>query len=122
MPVTEKMVLSEYQVMREILLTFKSPTTCGEMPLFTYDSNRHSFTPNPGICIPSLLSQSLQSYMTQVCSALSAKRILDSFVDSVLCCSSAPLPPLTFEAYAEGLSDIMDLFSSDLVELENKGK
>ena len=84
LPVTEKCVLSEYQVLREIIFTFLCPTHCqAKMPLFEYVGGS-GFRPCRDVCVPSLMPKSLQSYLGDICQALTAKRDLDNFVDFAL--------------------------------------
>jgi hypothetical protein len=82
------------------------------------------------ICIPSLSPESLSNYLSPICEAMSSLHRLTSFIsrvfdrrqdDSVnnVRDDNSPLPPCTFEAYAEGLSDLLQLFSADLLQIED---
>ena len=67
--------------------------------------------------MPSLLPQSLQSYMADVCAALTAKRDLDTFIDFVLDQDSHQA--MTLEAYAEALANVLRMLASHLTSLES---
>ena len=70
------------------------------------------------MCVPSLLPQSLQSYMADVCAALTAKRDLDTFIDFVLDQDSHQA--MTLEAYAEALANVLRMIASHLTSLESR--
>ena len=118
LPITEKMVLSEYQVLREIILTFFAPCNCNQLPLFNYDSNRKTFIANDGISIPSLLPEALRNFMLTISKPLTAKRRLDSFIDGVFYRSSNS--SVTFKAYADALYSTLYRFSESLLSIEGK--
>ena len=74
LPITQKVVLSEYQVLREVIFSFLAPCFCvDKMPLFDFDRSSRKFLPNRDVCIPSLMPQSLQSYMGDLCQALTGR-------------------------------------------------
>jgi hypothetical protein len=66
-----------------------------------------------------------------ICDAMTALHRLASFVarvfdrrrddsvNNVRDDDKSALPPFTFEAYAEGLSNLLQLFSADLLQVEN---
>ena len=75
-PAEEKTVITEYQIMREIIWTLRYPQLSHKSsskgysirksnadmpyPLFSYDSNRHAFIPNAGwLCTSSITPESL---------------------------------------------------------------
>lgn len=146
LPVEEKTVITEYQIMREILWTFRFPllsdrsmtsrkfkpeeeiNTEISYPLFSYDSNKCVFVANPGwICMPSVSPEALLASLQILCEALTSLHHLASFIENVLDrpipqkfsnVTEHNLPPLTFEAYADGLSNIIKLLSADLIDIE----
>ena len=80
LPITQKVVLSEYQVLREVIFSFLAPCFCvDKMPLFDYDRSSRKFLPNRDVCIPSLMPQSLQSYMGDLCQALTGRVATNPF-------------------------------------------
>ena len=145
-PVEEKTVVTEYQIMRELIWTFryplfsdnyssvnfqgKSATNEISYPLFSFDSNKYAFVANPSwICMASISPESLLTSLNPFGQALTSlhrlasfvKNVLDRpFLDASLKTSKQEIPPLTFEAYADGLSNILNLFSADLMDIERE--
>ena len=76
------------------------------------------FRPNRDVCVPSLLPSAFQSWMEDVCSALTAKRHLDTFVDLVL--DQDTTSAMTLEAYAEALAHVLTRFASHLAAIEER--
>ena len=142
-PVEEKIIVTEYQIMREIIWTFMYPQLSDKSiskgnyvektsqdlpyPLFTYDSNKCAFIANTGwLCMPSISPDSLTTLLEIFGKVLTSLHHLASFVRNVLdrstqeslSASECLLYPLTYEAYAAGLSNIINLFSADLIDVE----
>ena len=138
----EKTCVTEYQVMREIIWTFRYPQLPNKYkeqnghgsrkhtkyPLFTYDNNKQVFQNNDGwLCMPSISPESLQAMLDEFGKAMTSLHRLAVFVGNILdrpilntshSTSEQKPPPLTYEAYAAGLSNLLKLFSADLIDLE----
>ena len=140
-PVTEKTIVTEYQIMREIIWTFRYPQlssmsissslaseTSNSYPLFKYDYNKDAFIANPGwLCMASISPESLLALLETFGEALTSLHHLASFVKNVLDrptqkpsskTINSMLPPLTYEAYAAGIANLIKLFSADLMDIE----
>lgn len=124
-PVDDKIKLSEYQVIRECLWILRNPL-CKRTPLFRYSEELRVFQANPVVCIPSLMPESLSSALSNIRDALTSLFRLFSFVSHVLDrrqdtdTSDFEKPPFTYEAYAEALTNVLTLFSADLLSIESK--
>ena len=139
-PIEEKTVITEYQIIREVIWTLRYPQLSHKLssnsyenqkshsdlpyPLFRYDSSSHAFIPNAGwLCTPSISPESLSTLLEKFAITLSSLHHLAYFIRNVIDrpiqeTSDLSLPPLTYEAYAAGLSNIVKLFSADLMDIE----
>ena len=139
-PIEDKTVITEYQIMREVIWTLRFPQLSNKLdskghslekshsdmpyPLFSYDPKSHAFIPNVGwLCTSSFSPESLSTLLEGFAKTLSCLHHLAYFIRNVLDRpihekSELLLPPLTYEAYAAGLSNVIKLFSADLMDIE----
>ncbi len=129
LPVDEKLVLPEYQVLRECFWMLRNPL-CDKTPLFVFDKDNNEFRSNreSNACLPSVMPATLESCLFKMRLALTSLRRLQGFVSECLDSrrrspiknEEVPKPPFTYEAYAEAMSNVINLFSADLLMLEAK--
>jgi hypothetical protein len=128
MPVDEKLMLPEHQVLQECLWILRNPL-CNKTPLFRFNSRSQQFEANPVACLSSLMPHTLDSSLSKFRTSLTRLNLLHSFVNDTLDRRKDPgglddseKPPFTYEAYAEALTNVFNLFSADLLATEKKIK
>ena len=125
-PVEEKLILPEYQVLYECIWMMRNPL-CQKSPLFLWTGQEFMISPLVGL--PSLMPLTLASSLEKFRISLNLSHSLHSFISDTLDRRKDPgdiedlqKPPFTYEAYAEALTNVMNLFSADLLETERKIK
>ena len=124
-PVEEKLILPEYQVLYECIWMMRNPL-CQKSPLFLWTGQEFMISPLVGL--PSLMPLTLASSLEKFRITLNLSHSLHSFISDTLDRRKDPeledlhKPPFTYEAYAEALTNVMNLLSADLLETERKIK
>ena len=83
LPVEEKLVLPEYQVLYECIWLLRNPLS-NHNPLLRWNSKCQKFETNPQVCLSSLMPITLASSFTKFKSTLDDLRLLHEFVSNAL--------------------------------------
>ncbi|CAB4069561.1 TUBGCP5 [Lepeophtheirus salmonis] len=108
-------VVTEYQVIREILWMFRRPTKGDGSLVFRARREKDKFSVNPNVSLPSLAKDSLTRALKMYTSCLDDIFLLQEFLsrndDDI---------PHTYEAYGDHLMIFLGRFSSALIKIEEK--
>ena len=114
--VKKTLKLSEYQLVRECLWMALRPADTT-----VFERREGSFRMCGNVCIPSATSEMIGSSLRKFCSMLDKLRCLMEFRDQVLGeqTKTESDVPFTYEAYASAVGEVLYLFSSDVLKLED---
>nr|XP_040573888.1 gamma-tubulin complex component 5-like [Lepeophtheirus salmonis] len=108
-------VVTEYQVIREILWMFRRPTKGDGSLVFRARREKDKFSVNPNVSLPSLAKDSLTRALKMYTSCLDDIFLLQEFLSG-----NDDDIPHTYEAYGDHLMIFLGRFSSALIKIEEK--